>query len=446
MANVKLTEDFVRALEPPTDVAQAYYWDDEDTGFGLVIGRSGKPTFIVRGRTNGKRIKVTIGQHRDVRADGHSWSVALARKRARELLGLMAGGTNPSPTAAPAEVAAAGPTLRDGLKAHVARMRKKQRSERSIATVEAEVSKYMADWLDRPFSVLTGAAMVEIHDSIKRRVKPRVGTNPNNDKGAPLANRVVAHVSACWNSLNKKLEGALGTWNPAKAVDKDVLKPKRERIPEGAMPGWAKRVETMRNPIQRDGLMLALYTGLRSEDVRTIRWEQVDFEARTLRLPDPKGGVNAAFTIPLSPTPYAILKRRQADNKTAPLFATSGDHGWAFPSMDVKGVVMAIGDLRQQVHGDTHSRFPVEDVHTLRRTWESIAHEEGISELDQHVLSNHSFASHNVNATYIAQHLTHLAECAAKIDAGIARRLDPPKLATPKPSRAKPRNHLRAIP
>ena len=56
-------------------------------------------------------------------------------------------------------------------------------------------------------------------------------------------------------------------------------------------------------------------------------------------------------------------------------------------------------------------RFPVEDVHSLRRTWESIANDEGITELDQHVLSNHSFGSHNVNATYISQHIDHLATC-----------------------------------
>ena len=51
-------------------------------------------------------------------------------------------------------------------------------------------------------------------------------------------------------------------------------------------------------------------------------------------------------------------------------------------------------------------------MHSLRRTWESIANDEGISELDQHVLSNHSFGAHNVNATYISQHIDHLAKCA----------------------------------
>jgi hypothetical protein len=77
------------------------------------------------------------------------------------------------------------------------------------------------------------------------------------------------------------------------------------------------------------------------------------------------------------------------------------------------------------LHGKrvAEGRFPVEDVHSLRRTWESIANDEGITELDQHVLSNHSFGSHNVNATYISQHIDHLATRAEKIDVGITRRI-----------------------
>jgi hypothetical protein len=69
-------------------------------------------------------------------------------------------------------------------------------------------------------------------------------------------------VSACWNTLNKKLEGGLGTWNPAKSVEKDRLTAKRERIADADLPDWYARVQTMRNPIQRDGLLLALFTGL----------------------------------------------------------------------------------------------------------------------------------------------------------------------------------------
>jgi hypothetical protein len=69
-------------------------------------------------------------------------------------------------------------------------------------------------------------------------------------------------VSACWNTLNKKLEGGLGTWNPAKSVEKDRLTAKREPIADADLPDWYACIQTMRNPIQRDGLLLALFTGL----------------------------------------------------------------------------------------------------------------------------------------------------------------------------------------
>jgi hypothetical protein len=90
-----------------------------------------------------------------------------------------------------------------------------------------------------------------------------------------------------------------------------------------------------------------------------------------------------------------------------------GDEGWCFPGIDQEGTVGPVAELRAAVtvrkNGKrvAEGRFPVEDVHSLRRTWESIANDEGITELDQHVLSNHSFGSHNVNATYISQHIDH---------------------------------------
>jgi integrase len=187
--------------------------------------------------------------------------------------------------------------------------------------------------------------------------------------------------------------------------------------------------------------MVALYTGLRHEDVRTLRFEFVDWDERTLHLPDPKGGEAKAFTIPLSSTPFAILERRRKDNPTD---LGDSDDGWCFPALDQEGIVAAITDLRQATtvrdkegNRRTDGRFPIEDVHTLRRTWESIANDEGITELDQHVLSNHSFGSHNVNATYISQHIDHLAACAEKIDAGITRRIN----GTP----VKRRGRLRAV-
>jgi hypothetical protein len=96
-------------------------------------------------------------------------------------------------------------------------------------------------------------------------------------------------VSACWNTLNKKLEGGLGTWNPAKSVERDCLTAKRERIADADLPDWYARVQTMRNPIQRDGLVLAAARGAehhaRLDSVRVLLG---------LELPDP-GGVAGRY-------------------------------------------------------------------------------------------------------------------------------------------------------
>ncbi|HEY3802227.1 MAG TPA: hypothetical protein VGL61_06445 [Kofleriaceae bacterium] len=434
------------------------YWDDKLPGFGVVVGRRAI-SFVARHRVAGKRRDVLIGHWhlagKGVGAGddhGATWTEKRARVEARSLLGGMGKGVDPIKARA---TTAAGPTLDEAFDAHVASLEKKVKAgKRSQATIDTflKSKKYVERWLDKPISALTGDALAELHEQIKRDAKPRA--NARNEKGAPLANRVIANVSAAWTTLNKKLAGALGNWNPAKSVDKDGLAPKRARVTD--LRDWHARMLTMRSPIQRDGLMLALFTGLRSEDVRTIRHEHVDLEERVLHLPDPKGGPDAAFTIPLPKTCAEILERRAKDNvrnlvgddEKSPI---KSDAGWAFPAVNGDGEVGPISDLRQQVHEvigedddgepiERHTRFPAEDVHTLRRTYESVAQEEGISELDQHVLTNHSFGSHNVNATYIAQHIDHLAACADKIEAGLWKRIQD---ESPKTKRA--RGRMRSV-
>jgi hypothetical protein len=61
-----------------TDKAQAYYWDTDDTGFGLVVGRTGVRTFIVRAPVRGQKVKITIGK-----AAPGPWTVQRARTRAK---------------------------------------------------------------------------------------------------------------------------------------------------------------------------------------------------------------------------------------------------------------------------------------------------------------------------------------------------------------------------
>ncbi len=422
MTRMAADEQRGKAAELAKGAAQERYWDTSLPGFGVVIGRR-FATFVVKHRVKGRQTLATIGRWGYPGAgDDRSerWTVARARKDAIRLLGSMEQGQAPT-----SNRASSSGTLRDAFNAHVERLKRKGRSSATIATFQKSQT-YLEAWLDRPIVELDGAALSKLYETIKSKAQPRAGSK--NEPGAPLANRVITNVGTAWATLNRKLEGRLGNWNPARAVEKATLAPRRTRLTDEGLPDWFARVQTMRSPIQRDGLVFALFTGLRSEDVRTARDEHANVEARTLLLPDPKGGEARAFTIPLSATCVEIIERRLRDN--ARDLGREDDGGWLFPAIDEKGKVGPIGDLRQQVHGTkgkktTHARFPAESVHDLRRTYTSVAQEAVVTELDQHVLTNHKFSTASVHAGYIAQHIDHLAACQAKIEAALWRKLKP---------------------
>ena len=412
MPVTRFTQKAIIALAPPPGRPQLVVWDEEQKGLGIVVGKH-RRTFIAEGRNSaGKKRRVVLGHYPEM-------NVPRARAAAQRELGRVRhDGVNVNDER---RARKAGPTVRVALAAHVNRMRKRQRSEASIAQIEREVEKYLGDWLDRLVADVTGEELIERYEQIKAGATARKSINP---AGIALARRVITWYGACWNSLNKKLSGKLGTWNPAKAVERDIIRPNRTRIPDAELPRWRADVDTLRDPVRRDGLLFGLFSGLRDEDIRTMRWEQVDFDARALELPDPKGGESKAFKIPLSRTLAEILERRQADNATR--FARAGgDAGWCFPGLvgDEVGPVRSLREARKDKVTGKRPRFPAESPHTLRRTYLSMAHEAGVSELDQHVLTNHTFGAHNVNATYIAQAFPHLMACQERIEAALLERL-----------------------
>ncbi|HSN28610.1 MAG TPA: integrase arm-type DNA-binding domain-containing protein, partial [Kofleriaceae bacterium] len=96
---MRFTQQAVAKLPSPTDVPQAYYWDDEVTGLGMVVGKTGTKTFVVYGRLKGekgKRVKHKLGIFGQPRDDKRVWSVELARSEAKVVLGKLAMGTNPN--------------------------------------------------------------------------------------------------------------------------------------------------------------------------------------------------------------------------------------------------------------------------------------------------------------------------------------------------------------
>ena len=67
-----------------------------------------------------------------------------------------------------------------------------------------------------------------------------------------------------------------------------------------AIPAWMNDLAALDNPIRREFHLFLLPSGSRPDALKRAQISDIDFKARVLRIPKPKGGEAKAFDIPLS--------------------------------------------------------------------------------------------------------------------------------------------------
>ncbi|MDE2791748.1 MAG: tyrosine-type recombinase/integrase, partial [Paracoccaceae bacterium] len=86
--------------------------------------------------------------------------------------------------------------------------------------------------------------------------------------------------------------------------------------PAEVLPCWRAGIEAeVSNPAIRDALWFGLYTGMRRDEVLTLRWGRVDMDALTFPVEETKTGV--PLELPITNQLAAILKRRRLDHRPA---------------------------------------------------------------------------------------------------------------------------------
>jgi integrase len=264
----------------------------------------------------------------------------------------------------------------------------------SIRNVEDEVTKHLADWLERPNVELTALELSKVVKKVIANASPRAGTV--NPPGAALSKRLVRHISAIWASTNELHD--LPLKNPAGSVRTHGLAPKEVRIEPVEFKPWYTEVLEL-SPVRRDFNLVALFTGVRSEGLRYVLWEDVDFEDHVLHLRRAKG--NRPYSIPMVKTVEDILRARKRENKE--LFALyGGDGGYAFPTITrakpFKVIPLASPKEYEEheVGDEVHRKTSMPTPHVLRKTWNSVAIEARIPPEDREALMNHDKRGVNV--------------------------------------------------
>lgn len=310
MAKVNFTAGRVAEFKCPAGKSQAFMWDAKAPGLALRVTSNGARAYVFQSRLNGQSVRVTIGEP-------SVWSIADAQSEARRLQGLLDQGRDPriekAATVAKetaARVAKKAERLRlettglDAWAVYIADRRSawKDRTYQDHLTHTAAggekrarshlktVSGVLHALLSMPLASIDGEAVHAwaIRETKERRTAAQYGFRMLraflNWCGEHRDYRAIANLEAC---KHKKAKEKLGKAN----VRNDVLQ--REQLES-----WFKHARADANPVISAYLQCLLLTGARREEVMDVRWEDVDFQWKTVRISDK---VDQERVIPLTP-------------------------------------------------------------------------------------------------------------------------------------------------
>lgn len=304
---VKLTETSCKGAP-----ANAKLWDLEVKGFALFTGKTTK-TFYFQKDVHGKTTRVKIGNFPEV-------SAGIARGEAIQMAAEHATGV-----AAKKLMAKRIPTVEDATTAYLARP--KLRSDHNKELVKKQVHSHLKDWLKKPLDEITKDMCVKAHARI-----------------APNGQRAANHVLKSFRSIYNHARRVHDLPEcPTMAIEWFPELPSQEIIDD--LDAWRDAVAGLENPVHTAYYRFLLFTGLRFDEARSLRWDQVHDDH--LHLPMTKNG--RAFNLPLFDLHHDVLKTMRAFHSE-----------YVFPG------------TRHAVHLKSPARIAW-SAHTHRRTFATVA-------------------------------------------------------------------------
>ncbi|MBS0424430.1 MAG: integrase family protein [Proteobacteria bacterium] len=384
----KLTKTFIDSIPYPEN-GQAFYRDSEIKGFGLRVGATSK-VYIAESKVNGKTVRVSIGKH-------GIYTAEQARNQARELLLLMSKGINPKDQAQ--ELKTRNMTLQHAFQDFLSA--RKALKPRTIYDYKRIMGTYLADWNNK--------AIIDITKDMIAKRHTELGQNSQAQ-----ANLTMRFLRALFNFAAGQYEDSKGQAliadNPVKRLSQTRAWYRVERrqsvIKPHELKPWFQAVMNLKNDIKsqnretiRDYLLLVLFTGLRREEAASMTWDNVDLQAKTLKVTDTKNHLD--HTLPLSDFIYDFLQQRKANAVNAYVFQRSDGEGH-------------ITEQRKQMAKVIKESGITFTIHDLRRTFMTIAESLDISAYAVKRLANHKM-NNDITAGYIIADVERLRDPMQKI-------------------------------
>jgi integrase len=376
MAKIKLTAGRIRDFGCPPEKAQTFLWDADAPGLAVRATPSTK-AFIFQGRLNGHAMRLTIG-------DVKSWGIDDARAEARRLQRLIDTGIDPRQDKQERAAIVEGKreetrrqdvTVADAWTAYMEARRPKwgERhclNHQNMTKAGGEPRKRgrrkgePKTTMPGPLVPLLALKLPDLDaEAVKAWLEPLAARTPT--QAAQTYRALRAFVA--WCADNPDYAGATHQDACNRRMARDTLpkaKAKDDCLQREQLAAWFAGVRKIGNPVISAYLQTLLLTGPRRDELAGLRWEDVDFQWKSLTIKDK---VEGQRVIPLTPYVASLLSAlpRRKDKEGNPL-------PWVFSSPTA-----ASGRLQepriQHVKALNAGGLPHISLHGLRRSFGTLS-------------------------------------------------------------------------
>jgi integrase len=335
MRRLNLTKHTIEKLAIPKD-GRVEYHDNRVPGLGVMIRPTGGRVFFWYRRVKGRRTWKALGSFPDL-------SVEQARDKAQEINGTVAkwkagDHEGPSPVEHTSE-----PLLSVVVESYIVKRLHghAKNPERAEAELRWAINKHLPPLLKKRMGAIRRDDVRRLHDAIGEK------------HGHAAANRLITTLRAIFNwAIDHEIWVGV---NPARKI---ALFPEHSRdrfLKAEEVPKFLQELGREPNRDLRDFIWLALMTGARRGDVLSACWEDISFDTRTWRIPNPKARV--PYILPLMPEAIEVLKEREALINGSP---------WVFPGTGKTGHLAGV--KRSWKAFLVRTKLPNFRIHDVRRT------------------------------------------------------------------------------
>ena len=356
MAKINFTAERVASFEVTPGKTQTIYWDAKAPGLGLRATPGGARAYIFESRLFGKTVRITIG-------DARAWPLGKARTEAARLKTAIDDGIDPREQKAAqqaayearkAEARRQDVTVAGAWVAYLAAHRTKW-SERHLYDHEKLAQVGGAPKKRGPGVTLAGplAALMPLKlsaltaDTVAAWLDTEAQTRPTNTEQSYRKLRAFIR----WCDDRTEYAGLIApNAYAARAVREAVprTKAKDDCLQREQLPTWFAAVRQLGNPVISAYLQALLLTGARREEMASLRWSDVDFQWRSLRIADK---VEDSRVIPLPPYLASLLAALPRRNQWVFASPRAADGKIAEPRIAHTNALLAAGLPHVSLHG-----------------------------------------------------------------------------------------------